>query len=437
MKLPLITVTIFLSSVIETAALEAKGRDERSPRSPSSRFSEDMVPPSSSYEPKAKFKPNYNLSLFENERYWGTMYISPDVLTTDDLTVFNGNIKFVEESCRIVWVEVEWVDLIVNVFEVLFTDGTIVQAWVDSEYTVNEAEEQINKMFPSWGRIPYFLREETSAIAIIRRGDGLSAGSRVINVHEGRFNNILSDGFAEEGWIHGKFSFLIFVLFFLPYLTRQQTSSFLAHFIEGTHLSVDSQTYNTQAWNAAVSSDNEFISDYAASNSGTEDVSESIGAWFPVTHKRDRLEPSDVTKIEEMIPNRLNYFDNQEWSGSDLYPVSGENPNSSKDWVSPPWNMICSTPLTEIPDPNCNSSKEKEKCNTIVGCAWNKKKILRNRGICKNALVQENASSKSKKESAMKKVVFGKKIIAKVDGMTCAPIKMKAVRTGHPTGNVA
>jgi len=214
MKLPLITVTIFLSSVIETAALEAKGRDERSPRSPSSRFSEDMVPPSSSYEPKAKFKPNYNLSLFENERYWGTMYISPDVLTTDDLTVFNGNIKFVEESCRIVWVEVEWVDLIVNVFEVLFTDGTIVQAWVDSEYTVNEAEEQINKMFPSWGRIPYFLREETSAIAIIRRGDGLSAGSRVINVHEGRFNNILSDGFAEEGWIHGKFSFLIFVLFF-------------------------------------------------------------------------------------------------------------------------------------------------------------------------------------------------------------------------------
>jgi hypothetical protein len=49
-----------------------------------------------------------------------------------------------------------------------------------------------------------------------------------------------------------------------------------------------------------------------------EDIAESFLTWIVVRHRSDRVSKSHVKKILKAIPNRIKYFDEQEF---DMYPI--------------------------------------------------------------------------------------------------------------------
>jgi len=313
----------------------------------------ERIPPHPTYRPKVKHNPDYYNGArgATTPPYEGTVFISPNVLTSSDPTVFDsGSVTYLDTGCREVYYEPDaaWRYLSgMSVFEVRFRDGTRTEAWVDPQYTREEARAQIDKMFPSFGRIPYFLRTGVSVIAILKDGTGWNAGSNVITVHDETFEEDDSGGYAEEGWLH-----------------------------ESAHLSVDDSAYGTSEWDTAVGADSgRYISTYARDYPDREDVAESMSAWFPFRHLPSRIESDDADLIEATIPNRLDYFDDRDWSGSDLYPVSGSNPSVADgdgDWIRPPdWMYEC--PARPNPDYACSEISTKNGCIEKVGCSWFRK----------------------------------------------------------------
>ena len=62
----------------------------------------------------------------------------------------------------------------------------------------------------------------------------------------------------------------------------------------------------------------EYISKYAKKYPKREDVAESIVPWIAVRYRLDRISNVDVETILKTIPNRLKFFDEQNF---DMYPL--------------------------------------------------------------------------------------------------------------------
>ena len=75
---------------------------------------------------------------------------------------------------------------------------------------------------------------------------------------------------------------------------------------------------NAKDWRAAQKVDDEFISAYAKDYPKREDIAESFLTWLVVRHLSDRVSESHIKKILKAIPNRIKYFDEQEF---DMYPI--------------------------------------------------------------------------------------------------------------------
>ena len=76
-------------------------------------------------------------------------------------------------------------------------------------------------------------------------------------------------------------------------------------------------------WLAAQEKDGAFISTYARDNPYREDIAESFLLYFALRHRADRISENLKEVVNETIPNRLAYFDNQEFEyfeeGTDLW----------------------------------------------------------------------------------------------------------------------
>ncbi len=69
----------------------------------------------------------------------------------------------------------------------------------------------------------------------------------------------------------------------------------------------------------AAKADNKFITQYAKNFPNREDVADTITWWIAVRCKADNiLYKSRYEKVIEGIPNRLKYFDEQNY---DTYPL--------------------------------------------------------------------------------------------------------------------
>ena len=71
------------------------------------------------------------------------------------------------------------------------------------------------------------------------------------------------------------------------------------------------------AWIDAQNKDNNFISEYAKEFPNREDIAESYLLYFALKHKREKLSDITIKKIENTIPNRIKYFENQNF---EVYP---------------------------------------------------------------------------------------------------------------------
>lgn len=98
----------------------------------------------------------------------------------------------------------------------------------------------------------------------------------------------------------------------------------------------------------AAKQDNVCISPYARDNTVHEDTAESMTAWIAATIKKDRVSEADRRKINQAIPNRLSFFNNQ---GCNLSPLTDDalhpaNSNGYKMSSSGPSAPVLCLPIT-------------------------------------------------------------------------------------------
>ena len=65
--------------------------------------------------------------------------------------------------------------------------------------------------------------------------------------------------------------------------------------------------------------DNNFISKYAKQFPKREDMAESFGPYLAYKFRSNKIKKKDYEIIGETIPNRIKFFDNQNF---DLYPFN-------------------------------------------------------------------------------------------------------------------
>ena len=140
------------------------------------------------------------------------------------------------------------------------------------------------------GRLPNFLLTNVKTVWIHKGNKAWGGGNENLLIHIG--DTDIKEEIIEEVFIH-----------------------------EAGHTSLDWKwggVINRTQWNKAAKKDIEYISQYAKKYSKREDVAESIVPWIAVRYRLDRISNADAETILKTIPNRLKFFDEQNF---DMYPL--------------------------------------------------------------------------------------------------------------------
>jgi len=226
--------------------------------------------------------------------YDGTVFLDPDIITSADRTVYSGE-TYIGQGMRTIYdrrVD-DWVTVNCYLFNTTFTSGRpSIEVDVNPEFSSAGAETQAVKYATEIGRLPNVLRTDVQQVWINKGDYAYGGGNDSILIHTGitpSYENTW--GCVDEALFH-----------------------------EGTHTSLDAITYGS-AWTAAANADGEFISTYARDNPTSEDVSESFLAYYAVRYHPDRISKSMRNTILVTIPNRIAYFDSQNY---DMFPTVPE-----------------------------------------------------------------------------------------------------------------
>ena len=175
------------------------------------------------------------------------------------------------------------------VFKATFENDHKVTVAVNAEFkTKGKAEKTALKYIKIVGQLPTFLREGIYFIVIHKGKANWGGGARKIYIHTGDLNH----KFNEETMVH-----------------------------EAGHAALDWNglgLVNHAEWGAMQLADKKFISEYAQQYPDQEDVAETILWWIAVRCKPDKISKKNYKKVLEAIPNRLKYFDEQNY---DTYPL--------------------------------------------------------------------------------------------------------------------
>ncbi len=221
--------------------------------------------------------------------FQGTVFISPNVLTTEDPSSLAG-VEYTGRGQRSIFDfrVMEWITVDAYLFEARI-GGHRIEFQVNPEFESEDAARaQVDVYAPALGRLPAVLLSRLQSVHV-NAGNPSFGGNYVdqsITVHTGRGQERLRDGFLEEVLFH-----------------------------EGAHVSLQNHQ-DEPGWLAAQAADPEFISDYARDNPDREDVAESILAYFAVRVAPGRISTAHRDAIEAAIPNRLEYFNDHafDWS---------------------------------------------------------------------------------------------------------------------------
>ena len=182
------------------------------------------------------------------------------------------------------------------IFKARFEKGKDVTIRVNSEFKTKEKAEKIAKKYAKTiGQLPNFLRVPHLLTSTIHKGNGgWGGGNSDILIHTGTSPSRRGvSKCLEEVMIH-----------------------------EGAHVSIDFfytlKGKKGNRWKDAANKDNKYVTPYARKNPFREDIAETINWWIAVRCKKDRISKSTYKKIVQNIPNRLEFFDNQDF---DTYPL--------------------------------------------------------------------------------------------------------------------
>lgn len=185
------------------------------------------------------------------------------------------------------------------IFNLKFTDGTQTEAVVSPEFgSQDNARKQANEYAHYLGQMPKINREGLKRI-------------------------IIFDGDARWGGLNGEV--MVHTVMGEYYLKLGILEEILFH--ELVHATFESGHINNPGWHAAQKADGISITDYGKKFPIREDFAETFLMYFASRYKPDRVTGSILETINSVIPNRLAYFDKQNF---DLSPYA---PNS-ESWAA-------------------------------------------------------------------------------------------------------
>ena len=200
----------------------------------------------------------------------GTVFLDPDIITPDDPTTF------------------------------IRLDSTSVSAEVDQyRYTATFSDTDTVKL-SALGFSNETLAENVAlevSIALGRVPTSFKKGIKLIDLHQG-------DGRASATVSQGKITLHTGSSSFKNYLEE-----LLAH--EAAHISLDNLYRGNSDWQYAQLVDPTFISTYAQSRSGTEDIAESVVPYLAYRYRPDRISSENYLKILRTMPARIAFFDRE------------------------------------------------------------------------------------------------------------------------------
>ena len=225
----------------------------------------------------------------------GTIFIDPDIITPSDPTAFLGatytgqGLRYVYDR-RFGWI---WIDA--YLFDATFDDGLTAEIQVNPEFgSIAAAEIEALKYGWAVGQLPTALRIDVLYLWIHKGVYPFGGGNDSILIHTGQSAIYESSGILEEALVH-----------------------------EAAHTSLDAAHAAATGWLDAQIADDCFISTYARDNPLSEDVAESFLPYLAIRYRSDRISQALEETIQQAIPNRIAYFDDQPF---DMYPVGGQGP---------------------------------------------------------------------------------------------------------------
>jgi hypothetical protein len=226
--------------------------------------------------------------------FFGTIFIDPDIITPADPTSFldatyagRGQRQMFDRRTD------GWVWHYAYIFEAVYDDGLSAEIQVNPEFaSVAAAEVEALKYGEVVGRLPTSLRTRVETFWIHKGVHPFGGGNNNLLIHTGQAEAYEAAGILEETFVH-----------------------------EAAHTSIDPLHANAAAWLDAQSADPDFISTYAESNPGREDIAESFLPYLAVRYRPERITQDLADTIQQTIPHRIDYFDAMDF---DAYPMASE-----------------------------------------------------------------------------------------------------------------
>ncbi len=223
----------------------------------------------------------------------GTIFIDPNIITAADPTTFTG-LTYAGQGTRTMFDRrVDgFIEVNAFLFNATFSDGLGAEIQVNPEFgTVAAATEQANKYAIEIGRLPTVLRSQVRTVWIHQGVQPFGGGNNNLLIHTGQGEQYAAEGILEETFVH-----------------------------EASHTSLDDAHAGSAGWLAAQRADPDFISTYAEENPTREDVAESFLPYLAVRYRSDRIPAELANTIWRTIPNRIAYFDAQNFA---MFPITG------------------------------------------------------------------------------------------------------------------
>ncbi|MCM0042154.1 MAG: hypothetical protein NBV61_05245 [Algoriphagus sp.] len=231
--------------------------------------------------PKVQFPPPFN----------GTIFLDPDILTSSDPTTFT-TLTYTGQAQRKMFDRRvnDWITTNPFLFKANYNDGLSIEFQINPEFkTVAEAQVQALNYAEVIGRLPTVLRKDVKTSWIHLGTQPFGGGNNNLLIHIGQSMLYEKDGILEETFIH-----------------------------EAAHTSLDAAHAASKGWISAQNTDPSFISTYALDNPRREDIAETFLLYVALRYRSDRISASLRDKILETVPNRLKYFDSQNFNMSPI-----------------------------------------------------------------------------------------------------------------------
>jgi len=226
-------------------------------------------------------------SLQIDPPFSGTIFVDPDIILMNDPTAF-AEIVAAGRADRTVFDRRAdaWVSINAILFNASFDDGFEVEMQVNPEFDQEQEAFTIAQKYARViGQLPAVLREDVKTATIHKGIEPFGGGNNNLLIHTGQSLEYEDQGILEETLVH-----------------------------EATHTSLDSKYANASEWIAAQVADNTFISTYARDFPMREDLAESFLLYYALTYRSDRISKELAGTIQQTIPNRLAFFNDQSFN---------------------------------------------------------------------------------------------------------------------------